>query len=124
MIHNSACYHCRNSENGRIIEPGWAYDCKLNLDTSNMSGGSPSKVIECPGGDVKYGFQVGGYWTNMWFEKESTCNQCLRWITNIKDEDELPISLHICDFEQLEEFVEFWRKELERRGWISPRCIK
>jgi len=132
MATGQACFYCRNSKNGRPDEIGWKYDCALDIDNSEMNDGI-EQVVECPKGKPRQGFQLGGYYTHMWFEAECQNvppepGQCLSWTIMgdgefpIADgEDTEPITFHICDFEQIEEFVEFWRGELEKQGLLSPR---
>ena len=81
-------------------------------------------VVECPGGEPQEGFQIGGYYSHMWFERQDQleANGCLEWM--ICSDGEFPsdtpeTQFHLCDFRQLEQFVAFWGKELRRRGWVS-----
>ena len=128
---NHACFHCRNAINGHIIPPGWSYDCAKGIDNKHMDGGI-EQVVACPEGEPQIGFQIGGYHTHMYFEQDDdsiTKPGCLEW--HIESDGEFPvhgnnrpgrqpIQFHLCDFTQLEEFVEFWGKELRRRGWVKP----
>ena len=143
MSKGDACFYCRNSTNGRPDTIGWIYDCKLGIDNRDLNGGS-NVAATCPGFDPRIGFQMGGYYTHMWFETdppttqdeidkhgiELTQDRCLTWI--IQGDGEFPIGesnvmqrarleFHICDFTQIERFVEFWGKELRKRGWIADK---
>jgi hypothetical protein len=116
MSKGPACFYCKNSKNGRPAEIGWSYDCSFGLDNSKLVG-DVDDVLKCKKGDPRVGFQIGGYYTHMWFEKDG---DCLSWI--IASDGEFPtddpkkfIVFHICDFEQLKDFVEFWGKELHRK---------
>jgi len=126
---SSGCFNCRNQTNGRIVEPGWRYDCKLGLNNEHIK--TIKDMSGCPMCEPQLGFQVGGYYSHMFFVRYSPMkeNNCLEWhiLSNgdfPKKENEPHIQLHICDFEQLERFVEFWREELEKRGWIGPREVE
>lgn len=126
----SACFYCQHSTNRRPDVIGWKYDCQFHLENTEMNGGVED-VIACSHGVPRVGFQIGGYYSHMWFEPEIHHNtpepgQCLRWI--IASDGQFPtddpdnmIEFHICDFEQLERFVRFWREELERKGLLNPR---
>jgi hypothetical protein len=114
-----ACFYCRNATNARPDIPGWAYDCKAGIDNTTLSGGI-EVAMQCPQVNPRFGFQVGGHLKHMWFEKPpGRKSDCMEWIWDTIDTPELPASLHICNFTQLERFVEFWGKELRRRGWIK-----
>ena len=93
--------------------------------------GNVEQVLACPKGEPRIGFQIGGCYTHMWFEYCGTPpadggvpNACLEW--HIASDGKFPtqdnssgIQFHICDFEQIEAFVAFWRAELRRRGWVT-----
>jgi len=127
-----ACFDCKNSTNARNNGCGWSYDCKHGIDNRKMNGGI-QQVLSCPKGEPRIGFQVGGYYTHMWFEQEDNRlaakpGQCLRWVVMsdgefpIQDDDDgTHLEFHICRFEQIEYFVEFWRGELERKGLLEPK---
>lgn len=118
----SACFHCRNSI-GEIKPPdGWVYTCTKG-QTILPDGDDPIAVERCPEGAPRYGFQIGGYWTHMWFEKKSPQAHCLEW--KICSDGEFPtkdrqpgMEFHICDFRQMEKFVAYWGKIFRERGWI------
>ena len=129
----NACFYCKHSINGHVDPnpPGWSYDCGLGLDNSNLNGGY-EKVLECEKAEPRWGFQMGGYYTHMWFELDGTPidkggerDPCLIW--HIQGDGEFPsenqeednLRFHICDFEQIEKFVKLWGNELRRRGWIT-----
>jgi hypothetical protein len=93
--------------------------------------GEVEQVVACPEGEPQIGFQIGGCYTHMYFERaaNNVTENCLDW--HILSDGEFPvhgnnrpgkqpIQFHICDFTQLEAFVEFWGKELRRRGWVEP----
>lgn len=119
---NQACFYCRNAINGRVTAPGWTYDCTKGINNKKMDGGV-EQALTCPECDLRLGFQIGGYYTHMYFERDGTC---LEW--HISSDGEFPITdednresmnLHVCDFEQIEIFVKVWGAELRRRGWIK-----
>lgn len=125
-IYGLSCFDCRKHITLPFSEKeGWRYQCKEGRDTK---GANP---MTCPGGDVQRGFQIGGYYTHMWFETDgslvsegATNDPCLTWM--IASDGEFPtedgevgIRFHLCDFTQLEAWVAFWGKELRKRGWIT-----
>ena len=117
MAKGGACFYCRNSINAKINAPGWSYDCKFGIDNSEMNG-DVDQVVQCAKGLPRFGFQMGGYYTHMWVEGES---DCLEWKIqgNLEfptDDGEAPLSIHICNFGQIEEFVEFWGRYLRDKG--------
>ncbi len=130
-----ACWYCRNVCNTRNDGSGWTHDCKLGIDNTGFD--DVSKLAEqCKSFDMRKGFQMGGYYTHMWFEYDGTLPEeggaadgCMNWVIQgdlefpIQDEDTQsePMRIHICDFEQIEEWVAFWGKELRRRGWVSGK---
>lgn len=76
-------------------------------------------VAKCQGGEPRLGFQIGGYYSHMWFEEDGSC---LLW--KICSDGEFPtnepqIVLHVCDFRQIERFVEFWGRRLRETGLIN-----
>lgn len=125
-----ACFRCRHQTNHRIdfiedanghkVPNGHAYDCALGIDNTNLNGGL-EVAMTCPSCEPMKGFQMGGYYTHMWFEDDEGC---LTWViqgdgdfpTELGDEEK-QMRIHICDFGQVEEFVEFWVKEFEKRKW-------
>lgn len=120
----SVCSNCRNVKELKSLTD--AYECKLGLPVIH---GNLMRMITCPEALPKVGFQIGGYYSYMWFEDirgsgERDPDACLEW--QICSDGEFPtespkIEFHICDFEQLERFVEFWRYFLEYKNWIPPR---
>lgn len=126
---SSGCFHCRNHCDDRPHPSGigWAYSCRHGLDTEQVPD-SPDGVLACSKGDVQYGFQIGGYYRHMYFEGEPPVflgggcrlGGCLD--LHIQGDAEFPqgkdIELELCEFQQLEEWVKFWGKELRRRGWV------
>lgn len=131
----SGCFYCRNYLNARANPdgPGWVYDCRLGLDTSTIAY-NPEAVTACPSGDVQLGFQIGGYYRHMWFDGETpvfigggaTIGGCLD--LHIQGDAEFPqgesMEFHLCEFQQLEEWVAFWGKELRRRGWVVDEPVE
>lgn len=130
----TACFYCRNSikltkNPEEASRTGWRYDCKFGIDNTEMKGDLES-IMECPEADPRWGFQLGGHYCHMYFEPDGLSpddgglpNPCLRWyIKGHFEWDEIQgglQSLHICDFRQIEYFVEAWGRELRRRGWIT-----
>ena len=120
----SACFNCRHCCNSRFSRTGtgWDHDCALGIDNAELNN-----MMTCPSVDPRVGFQLGGYYSHMWFENEyGDRNGCLNW--HIESDGEFPtnedapdrvINFHVCDFRQIEAFVEFWGKELRRRGWVE-----
>lgn len=119
----SGCFKCRNSCNPKVEQgAGWSYDCKLGID--NIKINSMKDVVKCEHGAPRLGFQVGGYYSHMWFDVEPE-EGCLEWVICSdgdfpEDNPDAFIRFHICDFEQIETFIKFWRSELERQG-LLPR---
>ena len=117
----SACFHCRHSiEKTDLTLHGRLYTCQKGHQL--LKSESPYDVANCPDGAPQFGFQIGGYWSHMWFEKSSPHNTCLEWI--ICNNGDHPTSepstqIHICDFKQLENFVAFWGKYLREKGCIE-----
>lgn len=120
------CFDCRNSCNvdHHVPREGGGfhhqYSCSENVQPI------PKRGEQCPKKDPRIGFQLGGYYSHMWFERHdhSEVNECLEWM--IASDGDFPtkdgkvgIQFHLCDFRQLEEFVKFWGKELRKRGWVS-----
>lgn len=136
MSKGDGCFYCKNSTNARplgysfeesLADPkdksGWGYDCKLGIDNSELDGIPAEMGAKCPKFDPRVGFQMGGYYTHMWFEEDG---DCLTWV--IQGDGEFPIDendaerkflrFYICDFEEIEMFVKFWGDELRRRGLV------
>ncbi|KKN66945.1 hypothetical protein LCGC14_0466250 [marine sediment metagenome] len=119
-LEGSGCFKCQNSCNPTVIQGrGWAYECSLNVDNSEIH--TLDDMLKCEKVNPQFGFQVGGYYTHMWFTEEA--DGCLEWV--ICSDGEFPIDnseefirFHICSFEQIESFVKFWRKELEKRDYL------
>ncbi len=131
MSKGGACFYCRHSVNkSNSATHATYFDCEFGIDNSEMNGGV-EQVIACPQGDPRRGFQMGGYYTHMWFEVDGmppetagNPNPCLTWhIQGTGDfttqDGEPHTEFHICDFTQIEDFVRFWGKELRKRGWIT-----
>lgn len=148
------CFDCRNSRSvdGMVEREGGGYHhqytCAKGLHQPDRVEGVPDVEIvqQCPGGDPRFGFQIGGYYSHMWLEGgskvpcEPKCpgamcqdgckreSSCMTWC--IASDGEFPtkdgepgITFHVCDWHQIERFVAFWGKELRRRGWVrdSPK---
>ena len=128
MGKGQACFDCRNCDDKRSHTDriGWRHYCKLGMSNSKMNGGI-EQVLDCPNGQPRLGFQMGGYYTHMWFEPyyietDNGPGFCLNWI--IKGDGEFPrdepeLQFHICDFTQIEAWVKFWGKELRKNGFIE-----
>lgn len=124
----NACWYCRNVGKSTVkIGDGWSHDCKFGIENTGFDD-KKSIRDKCDKYDPREGFQMGGYYTHMWFEGGfEEVDGCLEWVIQgdldfpISDDDEekKPIKIHICDFKQIEDWVKFWGKELRRRGWIS-----
>ena len=127
-----ACFHCRcgKHEDQMVPRAGGGFHhqftCSKGLPMPSSGSGKSDVelVVECPGGEPQEGFQIGGYYSHMWFERQDQleANGCLEWM--ICSDGEFPsdtpeTQFHLCDFRQLEQFVAFWGKELRRRGWVS-----
>ncbi len=122
MGKGSSCFDCEYNHNGRIVELGWSYDCSKGVDNSKMNNGIED-VIKCKQSSPQVGFQIGGYYSHMTIKKDG---DCLEWY--IKSDGEFPndktgISFHICDFEQIENFVKFWRKQIDNNRLIDMESI-
>ena len=122
MAKGSGCFNCRHHTNGRIEVPGWSYDCQLGIVNDHIMEREDCRL--CPHFSPNIGFQIGGYYTHMWFTRDG---DCLNWHIQgdgqnpIAEEDQSrqPLEFHLCEFEQLESFVKFWGEELRRRGWVG-----
>jgi len=126
MSRADACFYCRNS--GELIpdDIGWIHTCKFGI---NNTGFDEKDTIteQCDKYSPRFGFQMGGYYTHMWFEPEccqpedDCTDTCLEW--HIQGDLEFPteetISIHICDFTQIEAWVKFWGKELRKRRLVE-----
>jgi hypothetical protein len=127
------CFACRNSrrsdkhvprEGGGFHHQYWCVKGFAMPDSDPLQSDA-DQVVKCAGGDPREGFQIGGYYSHMWFERKSEePNACLDWMIASNGEfptadDSAGIKFHICDFRQIERFVAFWGKELRRRGWVT-----
>ena len=104
---NNACFDCLNHGDGSLAEnTGWYYPCNLGVDNEGLQD-----VSLCDKWEPNKGFQIGGYYSHMHFEwNKAEHSPCLSWV--IHSDGEFPtknkqemIRLHICDFNQIEEFV-------------------
>ena len=121
------CWKCRNSreveaktinsllgpnDNGSRCGKGHTHTEPMTLESCE----------QCPDFAPRVGFQVGGYYSHMWFEQIG--KDCLEWIMQtdgdfpIHDDDNpngrQPLQLHLCGFQQLEAFVNFWGRWLRK----------
>jgi len=84
-----------------------------------------NKNVELPWGES--GFQIGGYYSPVHFEYDDSAEgECLEMVLHSDgqfptEEEQAMIRLHICDFEQLENFVEVWGKKLRMVGAIPQK---
>lgn len=126
MAKGPGCFYCKWHSEGVINEPGWAFKCTKGLDNSKIQ--TIDDVLTCPQGRPVQGFQIGGYYTHMelvdpdaGIPKEKRNNSCLEWLIwsdgefprGLPAKDPPEIRFHLCDFGQLVEFVEFWKKALK-----------
>lgn len=128
------CFHCRHAiQRSSVTVPREGggfhhqYSCSkgLPMPSSSPDISDADIVSACPGGAPTEGFQIGGYYSHMWFESENNSpDDCLTWV--IGSDGEFPtiekekrIELHVCDFRQIERFVAFWGRELRKRGVIT-----
>jgi hypothetical protein len=127
MSKGDACFYCLNCIASKPDKVGWIHDCKLGIDNT---GFDDREIIaeQCNSFQPRDGFQMGGYYTHMYFEREGNeVNPCLNWVIQgdlnfpIPDgeQERQPIKIHICDFHQIEEWVQLWGIELRKRGWIN-----
>ena len=123
MAKGPGCFYCKWHTDGVIQEPGLAYKCAKGLDTSAIL--TKEDVLKCPQGATVFGFQIGGYYTHMELvvnDPEQKHNSCLEW--RIWSDGEFPqgepavdppsMEFHLCNFEQLKEWVEWWSKVLRK----------
>lgn len=145
------CRNCRHVEGAYAVRAGGGFHhqsaCVKGLHQPDSVRGVPDIeiVLQCPGGEPRFGFQIGGYYSHAWFEDgqkvpcdppcgSATCHErdcqrtssCMELV--IASDGEFPtddpadmMQFHLCDFHQLERFVEFWGKELRRRGWVRDQ---
>lgn len=126
----SGCFYCRHHQEN----PSWSfgsqvprYVCATGENPAQV-GNEPEDVRTCAKGEPQVGFQIGGYYRHMWFEGEppvklrggARVGGCLEWW--IDGDAEYPgkghMQFHLCDWHRIESWVEFWGKELRRRGWV------
>lgn len=129
MAKGPGCFYCRWHTKGVVDVPGWAYECSKGLDVSKIQ--TIEDVLTCPQGRPLKGFQIGGYYSHMELvdpdasiPKEKRNNTCLEWLIWSDGEfpqgepskDEPTMTFHLCDFGQLVDFVEFWKRRL---NWVD-----
>ena len=132
---NNDCFYCLNHDsNGSTLaeNTGWYHPCKFGIENEDMK---IDVVKKCEKYFPNVGFQIGGYYSHVHFEIDGKkpdkdgYNPCLEMVIHSdgvfpkEDPDEMTY-WHICDFEQLEEFVEFWGRYLRKKGVISKRRKK
>lgn len=118
---NNNCFYCKNHDRdkGVIAEnTGWYHPCIKGNENEGLK-----EIKSCKDYIPCNGFQIGGYYSHMYFEAEEE-NGCMEWI--IESDGEFPtqdknriISLHICDFRQIEECIKLWGKWLREKGYIN-----
>ena len=119
---NNECFYCLNHllDKGVFAEnTGWYHPCKFGISNEGLQD-----IESCPRYEPNRGFQIGGYYTHMYFEyNKNKANDCMEWVicsdgkfprTN---EDEF-IRFHICDFRQIEEWVRFWGDYFRKIGVV------
>jgi len=124
MKHNE-CFYCLHALEGVPAEnTGWYHPCKFKINNESMI-----KISECPQYYPCDGFQMGGHYTHTHFQCGDNLDDCL--LLYINGDMEFPQSdprkwlrIHICDFEQIERWVEFWGKYLRSKNLIPPRRSK
>jgi hypothetical protein len=125
MGKGAGCFYCKWHKDGKIEEPGWTYGCAKGLDNTDIK--DRDDVLKCPQGRPCFGFQIGGYYTHMELVDNDAGippaernNSCLEWRIWSDGEfprgepfkDEPSMEFHLCDFDQLKDFVDFWSKVL------------
>ena len=119
---NNNCFYCLNHGKGELAEnKGWYYPCKLEIPNEGLHD-----LQSCPKWKPCNGFQIGGYYSHMHFECTEP-DDCLEWVIHSDgafptDDPSRMISLHICDFRQIEEWVAFWGAHLRDRGLITANA--
>jgi hypothetical protein len=127
---SNECFFCRKHAKGFIVkEGGWHHRCGEGLENIGLKD-----IEKCPKYAPNVGFQIGGYYSHMYFDPEGpgyerdsySGNPCMTWTMESDgmfptDDPARMLKFHICDFEQIEEFVEFWGKYLRAKGIIAPR---
>ena len=113
------CFNCRNRKEKSPME---AEECLRGHTTYSVK--SVKELSICSDFNPRVGFQIGGYWSHMWFTQENPghIDACLKW--NICSDGEFPtdkpaISFHICDFEQMEKFIDLKYALLMRVARVS-----
>jgi len=114
---NNACFNCINSLEGILAEnTGWYNPCKFDIKNEGLQN-----IKKCKKYTPNNGFQLGGYYTKMHFEKDG---KCLSWY--IHGDGEFPsddpnewIKFHVCDFNQIEKWAKFWGKQLRKGGLLN-----
>ena len=114
---NNECFNCLNHSGAELAEnTGWYHKCKFGIENEGMGD-----VSACGRFEPNKGFQIGGYYTHMHFEQSGECLELV-----VHGDGEFPLDtptewlrFHICDFHQIEAWVEFWGKTLRNRGWIK-----
>lgn len=113
------CFYCLHSKS-EYISNNVTHSCLKGLDNSTLKD-----VNECDDYYPSQGFQIGGYYSKIHFEFEKgENNTCCEMVIHSNGEfptenTESMIKLHLCDFEQLEEFIDVWGKFLRKKGVIE-----
>lgn len=112
------CFNCKHHGEGTGADNnGWYHECLFNIQNDGLLD-----IEKCIKFEPNRGFSIGGYYTHMYFEKDG---DQINWIIqgngefpkSLNDKDEW-IKFNAIEFEQLEYFVEFWGKELRKKGLI------
>lgn len=118
---SNECFYCKHHdrENAVLAEDnGWYHSCIKGIKNEGLKN-----IKECPGYYPCNGFQIGGYYSHMYFEADGV-NECMEWVIEsdgafpTKDKKDF-IRFHICDFEQIERFVKKWGDYLREKGYIT-----
>jgi len=115
---SNKCFYCLNKGEGVAADKGYHYPCTKGIENEGLQD-----ISKCEKYSPCNGFQIGGYYTHMHFEQEEHAD-CLEWVIHsdgefpTEDEEQM-IQFHICDFEQIEKWVEFWGKRLRENGMIK-----
>lgn len=117
---NNDCFYCLNHSDGERAENnGWYHSCKLGILNDGLKD-----IHKCEKYLPNKGFQIGGYYSHMHFDYiDGESNPCMDWIIHSdgefpRDERNEMLVFHICDFRQIEEWVQFWGKYLRDQGVI------
>jgi hypothetical protein len=115
---NNNCFYCVNAKQGEPAEnTGWYHPCSLDHFNEDMQ-----KIEQCPDYYPCNGFQMGGHYTHTHFECSGP-GECM--MLYIHGDLEFPqsdprnwLKIHICEFQQIEQWVKFWGGFLRSRGLV------